>query len=267
MAVVVSYDKKGNPITRSLSGVGISDNERQKAYELDGLLKARLKKLTDRLTLSKMMPKTGSKNKVEAYWELGSVLRKIFFESGLIAPIEKPLYWLNVKLHAPKELLAKDRGPNRIHVEYCFRLAGYPKEIALKREWSEWVYLFDSPSINKEPRFDRWDEVKIKNEPEYNNRVTIRVFSQCLNAILKNIETSDLTDEELSRCYEGAWLFSTKLLKNFSEKNNKIFRTSVTKKIIEKRNYVGELIEGALTANQFADKMAGEIAVVRINNS
>lgn len=257
MAVVVSYDIKKNPITRSLRGVGISESEREKAYELDNLIKVEMKKLTEKLISLKIMPKTSSRNKIEAYWEFGFLLRKIFFESNLIDLAEKSLYWLNVKLHAPEELQAKDRGPNRIHVAYCFRLAGYPKEIALKREWSEWVYLFDSPSINKEPRFDKWDETKLEREPEYIKRENTRFFAQCLNSMLKDIETNDLADEEMIRCYEGALSLSAKLLK---EVNNKKFRSHVTGKINEKQNIIGELIDGVLTPYQFADIIAGEVA-------
>lgn len=260
MAIVVEYDDKGNRITSSIEGVGISDSEREKAYKLDKLVQEELKKLGRRLAKSKTTHRTGNKNKAGAYWEFGTILRKIFFGSGLIAPAEQPLYWLNIKLHAPKELLAKDRGLNRIHVAYCFRLASYPKDIAFKREWSEWVYLFDSPSINKEPRFDRWNEAKMEAEPEYATRENTRLFVQCLNSMLKDIETSDLTDEELLRCYEGAWRLSIKILQNFKETNTKEFKSVMREKIFEKRNYIGELMDDILTPQKYADIIAEEIA-------
>lgn len=260
MAVIVRYDKKGNPITRSLRGIDISDIEREKAYKLDKLLQEELKKLGKRMVRSKSIPKKGSKNKAEAYWELGFVLRKIFFESGLIKPVEQPLYWLNVKLYAPKELLAKDRAPNRTHIAYCFRLAGYPKDIALKREWSEWLYLFDSPSINKESRFDKWNEAKMEDELKYVTRENTRLFVQCLNSMLKDIETSDLTDEELLRCYEGALRLSIKILQNSKETNTKEFKSVMKEKIFEKRNYIGELMDDILTPQKYADVIAKEIA-------
>ena len=259
MAVVVDYDVKGNPITSSLNGIGISDSERDKALELDKLLQIKLEILKKKLVSSKTMPKKGSKKKVESYWEFGSIMRKIFFQSNLIMPTEKSLYWLNVKLHAPKELLVKDRGVNRIHVAYCFRLAGYQKKIAIKREWSEWVYLFDSPSINKESRFDRWDETKIKDDIKYTNRENVRFFAQCLNSMLKNIETSDLKDEEIIKCYESAWFLSNELIKNFENIKSKKFRSLITKKIVEKQYYVGELIDDIFTINQFVDKIINEV--------
>jgi len=257
MAVVVRYDERGNPITRSLSGIGISEAEKEKAYELDNILREKLKGLTKKLISLGIVPKKGSKNKVEAYWELGSVLREIFFESELIIPAEKSFYWLNAKLHTPKELLTKDRGPHRIHIAYCFRLAGYPKKIALKRKWSEWVYLFDRKSINKEPRFDRWDRTKMEVESAYLNRKNLRFFSQCLNSMLKDIETKDLSDDELVRCYDGAWSLSIKLLQNFHITTK--FKSTITRKIIEKQKYVGEIIESSITPDQFADIMTNEM--------
>ncbi len=259
MAVIVKYDTEGNPIFRSVGTIGTSDAEREKAYNLDKLLQTELKRVSKPATKSKTVHKTGGKNKVKAYWEFGSVLRKIFFEPGLVKPAEKPLYWLNVKLHAPKEFLAKDRGPNRIHVAYCFRLAGYPKNIALKREWSEWVYLFDSPSINKEIRFDRWNETKIGDEPKYLNRKHTRIFVQCLNSMLKDIETRDLTDEELIRCYEGAWSLSINILQKLKEINTKKFKLIMREKITEKRNHISELMDDLQTPKKYADVMTDEI--------
>ena len=260
MAVVVNYDENGNPITRSLSGVGVSDSEREKAYKLDQLLQEEFLKLINELKLSKKMPKTSGKGKVEAYWELGNVLRRVFFESGLIEPVEKPLYWLNVELHIPKELLSKNRGANRIHVEYCFRLAGYPKAISLDRKWSEWSYLFDSSTINKESRFDKWDEYKIENEPEYAKRENIRLFALCINSILKDIETKDLTNAELTRCYDGAWSLSLKLLNISTIINSKEFKNLIKEKILEKQFLIGELMDGIIEINQFSNEIVNELS-------
>lgn len=258
MAVIIKYDSEGNPVIRSLRGVGIPDEERERAYKLDKLLKEELEELDKRLKRARVSVKRGSKNKAEAYWELGAVLRKIFFESGLVEAAEMPLFWLNARICTPKNLRAEDRGPNRIHVAYCFRLAGYPKEYALKREWSEWVYLFDSPSVNKEPRFDKWDQNKMREDSKYLSRKSMRLFIQCLNLMLKGIETSDLTDEELTRCYESAWLLSKKLLEKFEEEiKNREFKLNVAKKIAEKQIHVGELMDGALTPKEFVEIIIG----------
>lgn len=256
MTVIVDYDKNGNAIFRSATGVGTPDAERERAYKLDKLIQKKLGKLSKKLEISK---KTSGRNKVEMYWEFGNVLRSIYYDSGLINPSEKNLFWLNVRIHASEKLIAKDRGPNRIHVEYCFRLAGYSKKIAIKREWSEWVYLFDSPFINKEPRFDRWDESNIKIEIDYVRRENTRFFIQCLNSMLKNIETSDLEEKEVLRCYDAAWLLTKTLVidSNITESSNSKLALKI--KISENKNYVGKLIEGTITPIEFNDIMSGEI--------
>src|SRR4030042_330028 len=118
MAVVVKIDEKGNKSYASVAGVGSSSEERIKADKLDNLIADEMAKLDIILSSGRKTHKHGSKDKAEAYWELGSVLRKIFFESGLIEPSEKHLYWINARMHTPKSLLADDRGHNRLHLEY-----------------------------------------------------------------------------------------------------------------------------------------------------
>ena len=118
-------------------------------------------------------------------------------------------------MHVPKSLLADDRGHNRIHLEYCFRLAGFSKEKALRMKWSEWVYLFDSPGINREERFDRWLDSKMDDSLINFSRESIRLFVQCANHILGRKETSKLSDDELFRCYEASMDASEKIVFDF----------------------------------------------------
>lgn len=259
MTVIVGYDKSGNAIYRSITGVGSSEDDRERAIKLDQLIKDELNELDVRLKKSRNKSSSGSKNKVEAYWEFGVVLRKILSRTELISPSEKALFWLNVKNHAPKKLLAKDRGPNRIHVEYCFRLAYYPKEIALKREWSEWVYLFDSPFVNNEMRFEKWDLNKIKNKPEKIGRDLTRLFIQCLNSILNNVNTNDLNENELYRCYDGAWLLSSSLIADFRTNKKTDFKFVLKKVISEKRIYIGKLMKGEIEINDFCKIIINQI--------
>lgn len=256
MAIVVKIEESGKFLFDSIKGLGISEEDKEKAIQLNDLIKKKMIQLTKHLKNLKAMIKNRTRNKVEAYWRFGTVLRKIFFESGLIEPSEKKLFWLNVRLHTPHELLAKDRGPNRMHIAYCFRLAGYPKKLALKREWSEWVYLFDSPFINSEERFDNWDKTKIETEHDYTPRENTRFFIQCLNSILKDVETKDLTDEELIRCYEGSWSLSKKLIDKLgtsSDKPKKDFKTFIR----NKSNYIGQLIDGKIAPEEFAKIIIG----------
>jgi hypothetical protein len=255
MAVIVKIVENGKFLFSSVKGLGISENDQKRAIQLNELIIQEMAKLVAKLKRLRIKVDIKTRNKIEAYWEFGSILRKIFFESGLVDPTERKLVWLNVRMHAPSGLLAKDRGPNRIHIDYCFRLANYPKSLALKREWSEWLYLFDSPFINNEERFDEWDKTKIEADAAYVNRENTRLFIKCLNAILKDIETKDLNDEELFRCYEGAWKISKKLINDFGSTDSNEFKLKIKSTLSGKSNYVGQLIEGIMNPEEFANKM------------
>ena len=259
MTIIVKYDEKGIPLFRSTKGVGSSGEERQRARELDDLLKTGLEKLAKKLIRSKVLKKQGKGN-VKAYWELGELLRRIFESkardgANLVDKSEKHLFWLNISIHTPKYLTAKNRGANRNHIEYCFRLAGLPQEKALRMNWGEWVYLFDSPNINKEHRFDRWFETKIDDKYNEITREVIRLFAKCINAILNKIETKDLNNDELIRCYEGAWLLALTITKsNKSEDETKI--NALIKDIgTIKRNLIGELMIANLNPHKFVNQL------------
>jgi len=260
MAVVVDIDEKGNKSYASITGVGSSSEERAKADNLDILIIDEMARLERILSSENKAHKHGSKDKVEAYWELGNVLRKIFFESGFIEPSEKYLYWINAKIHTPKSLLADDRGHNRLHLEYCFRLAGFSKEKAQQMKWSEWVYLFDSQGINREERFDKWLYSKMDDSLVNFSRESIRLFVQSANHILGRKETSKLTNVELYKCYEAAWMLKEKLLS--ISKNMKNAELKERLKISIQRNYnqIGQVIDNFLPPEIFADEIAKEVA-------
>jgi hypothetical protein len=251
MTVVVKYDREGKPQYRSAKGVGSTEADRARARQLDDLLKAELTNLRKRLAKSGIL-KRNAKGNVESYWELGSLLRRIFCDSGLIDASEKHLFWLNAQLHVPEELMAKDRSPNRMHIEYCFRLAGFPKEKAMKMKWGEWVYLFDSPGINREQRFDKWLETKMQNEPNKFSRDDIRILAQSINKLLRNKETKDLSDEQLMRCYEAAWFIKENFTKKSGELTNHQLKQALKEGIEKNRAKLGDVITGAQEATAFA---------------
>lgn len=253
MAIVVSIKENGKFLFQSSKGLEVSEEEMNKAIQLNNLVRKKMEQLFKKLQNSKVVSGNRNRNKVEAYWEFGNILRKIVFDSNLVDPSERKLLWQNVRLHAPEGLLAKDRGPNRIHIAYCFRLAGYPKKLALKREWSEWVYLFDSPFVNSEERFDDWDKNKIEKEKNYTSRENTRLFIQCLNSVLKDLETKDLNDDELIRCDEGSLLLSKKLLENSKPKKIDDFKNKLKEGIRTQSNSIGQLMDGKISADEFAD--------------
>ena len=159
----------------------------------------------------------------------------------------------NIKIHTPEELIAKDRGPNRQHIEYCFRLAGFTKPKAIMMKWGEWVYLFDSPGINREPRFDRWFDMKMDNEPSHLGRSDIRLFVQIINIFLKGIETKDLNDQQLINIYDASWKIKGKYID--SKSKNSDIRSSLTSYLQENFNQLSQMIDGNISIGEFVNSI------------
>lgn len=251
MTVVVKYDPNGKAQYSSAKGIGSTEIERTRADKLDSLLKIELGNF-HKIVENDGLSLRSKKESVEVYWELGNLLRNIFYNSGLIDDSEKHLYWLNVKLHMPKELLAKDRGPKRLHVEYCFRLAGLPKDKVLKMNWSEWVYLFDSPGIKHELRFDNWFEAKMEKVAEKFGRNDIRIFAQSINKILRNLETKDLSNEQINRVYDSIWMAKNYFIKKYSQDHdNKAVKTFILNWLENNRLKFGKIITSELSLDEY----------------
>lgn len=254
MTVVVGYEN-GRKIYRSYGILGSSNEDRARADKLDEYLKNRVIELTKNFEKEGIILDEVKSGTVCLYWRLGKVLREILYKSGLVDPVEKSLLWLNAKIHIPAVLIKEDRGPERNHLEYCCRLGGFSKEKAEKINWGEWVYLFDSPGINKEKRFDIWFEKKIDQKDSDLSRISIRVFVQCLNNMIGNIETDDLIDEELFHCYDAAWLLKKGILAYLQE-TKELELKQINSRLKEgiKQNYtkIGEVMEDILLPQDFA---------------
>lgn len=258
MTVIIKYDQEGKPQYRSTKGIGTTEPERERARQLDAILKKSLSSLRQRLIKDRLLKKD-NQGSVEIYWELGDHLRKIFFESELIDASEKHLYWLNARLHVPEELLTKDRGPNRLHLEYCFRLAGFPKNTAARMKWGEWVYLFDRSGINREQRFDKWFKEKMQAEPGKFSRDDVRILAQTINGLLGNKETGDLSDDQLIRCYDTAWFIKEIFKKKTKELPNDVLKSALKAGIQKNYARFGNVIDGTQEPVAFASLVAEEI--------
>jgi len=249
MSIVTGYDDQGNPIISTLGGVGISsDADRANAVILDDIIKKEIKKLTRKLKSKGKKYKKGTKEKGALYWKLGDVLRGIYIKSGLVKPAELLLFYKNVKLHLPEEYDAKDRGPERMHLSYCMRLAGFNKKKVERLKWSEWVELFDR---NQDARFDLWFDRKIEEEPENMTREYIRLSNKCRNALLKNIETTDLSEEELYRIYDYSWELARIIINEYGKEKYKQFE----KIALENRELVGYIMDNKITKEEYLKKI------------
>ena len=237
----------------SLGKVGSTLVERDKADKLDKILGRHIKALEQLLREKKLMPDYVGKGSLLTYWNVGRALRSVTSHSELFNDAELPLLWRAAKMHIPKELLYKDRGPYREHLWYCYRLAGYPKRVAQKMNWGEWVTIFDSPGINQEPRFDEWFCEKLRTEKGRLNRGELRVFAPCVNRMLGDIDIQELEVDELFNCYDAAW----QLMKHSqSEKDNKpISRKELQRGIESLLGRLDQVMDGKLPPGDYAKEV------------
>ena len=190
---------------QSLGGSGSTEEDRKKADRLDELLEGRIQALLKDLEEQELMPRQAGKGSILTYWMLGRTLREVAVHRELFDEAELPLLWQNAKLYIPEKLLYRKRGPYREHLWYCYRLGSYPKGIAERMNWGEWVTIFDSMGINQEPRFDDWFVSKLSKEQTRISREQIRIFAPSVNTMLGNVDIQELSDSELTNCYEACW--------------------------------------------------------------
>jgi len=245
---------------QTIGGLGLlSQADIAQADRLDEFLAQRLDELRKTLMASGHMPKQKGKGSLTAYWELGRAIRDVAETEAFPNMAELPLLWQNVKMHLDDVLLYKDRGPRREHLWYCFRLAGYPQELARRMKWGEWVTMFDSPGINQEARFDDWFQRRLQSLIGDCDRAHIRLFAPCINAMLGNIDLPALSDAELHRCYSAGWELANRWRSQIGQGAPgalpaKEIRTAVEAKIARLDDVMG----GELTPQEFAQIVAGD---------
>lgn len=249
MTVIISRDPR--KIYQSIAGLGLSEEELRKADELDLLVRNTIEVLVNDLKNNGLMPESQGGGSLGCYWRLGKALRNITEHDEIFSLIELPLLWLNVKMYIPQVLLYKDRGPYREHLWYCYRLASYSIDTANRMNWGEWVTIFDSAGINQEQRFDTWFETKLSGRKEKIKRLEIRNFVPLVNAMLKDIEISELSSTELSACYEACWC----IMQNLGNDKNGIKRSKTGTAVIKKVALFENLINGTIDAKEYADEI------------
>jgi hypothetical protein len=252
MAVLVA--KTPQKRYQILGGTGLSEADVKQADRLDSHLEAHIRDLVDRLKERGLMPSEKGKGSLLAYWELGRALVEVVQSKDFPNIAELPLLWRNAKLYVPDVLLYEDRGPYREHLWYCYRLGGYPKAVIKKMRWGEWVTLFDSNGINQEARFDIWFKEKLSALPSTLDREWIRMFAPCVNKMLGNIDTHDLSDVELFNCFEAAWQVTAAWRAKKAEVPGfKAGRKEIQKAIDDNLALLDQVMEGMLTPGAFAE--------------
>jgi hypothetical protein len=100
----------------------------------------------------------------------------------------------------------------------------------------------------------------MEKEPNKFSRDDIRILAQSINKLLGNIETKDLTDEQLTRCYEAAWSTKEIFAAKASDLPNDKLKEALKKGIEKNYTRLGEVIQGTQDAGEFAEFVAEAIA-------
>jgi hypothetical protein len=188
----------------------------EQAEKLDKLLHAEVQELENSLVasgfLADEMPWEGTRlprGDVRLWHAMGVALRIIAEKHDFGGVRERRWLWEAIyNLHASPRIKRAERGRNRNHYEYCYRLGRIPLQIAERIKWSEWVYFFDSTTIRGETRADDW-LVGVLSKREKVTRQSFRKFSERLNERIRDLDTSVLSRKELYALYDGAWNAAT----------------------------------------------------------
>jgi hypothetical protein len=215
VAIITDTTPTGGPLIRS-SVAAPGQRLFEEAERLDRTLRTEVRDLEMSLVEKGLLAElpnesaTSAGRGAVALWHaLGVGLREIADRHLLTGPRERRWLWEAIeKRHASPRVLRAGRGRNRNHFEYCFRLSRFPIELANQLQWSEWVYFFDSRTVREEQRIDDWLVQRLRG-PGRISRAEFRRFSEALNARLRTLDTSVLSNGELFRIYDEAFHVAT----------------------------------------------------------
>lgn len=225
MAVAVITEKYLDGAVRTLRSTSVPPPPEMEdgARELDEFLVKRLPNIERKLVKKGLLDETLAglgkpkpKGNAELWYELGLELAKICRKWSIKSHRERRWLWEAIEnIHATERIKRVRRERTRLHFEYCYRLARFPRELALRLNWSEWVYFFDSPTVREETRVDKWLSQKATRSRNI-DRTFFRRFAQNLNKRIKGKDTSVFTDDELFQLYTQVWTATRKELQKSS---------------------------------------------------
>lgn len=207
MAIIVKKDSGGEPEIKSLS-FPAPPSERELAHELDLLLQRRIPEIENELIekglLRSDMPDEATPirgGNIALWWTLGALLKPIVEDERLVKPKERRFLWEAIQMYATARIKRKNRGPSRVHWDYCYRLSRFPWQFASRLNWDDWVFFIDSKSLRQEPRINAWMQLRMKQVTGL-GRKEFRTLARELNSIFKGKDTSVFSDEELFKIYD-----------------------------------------------------------------
>ena len=208
MAIIVKKDSRGAPEYRSLS-YPHPPSEREIAHELDFLLQRRMPEIESELIekgfLKSDLPDESAPalgGNIALWWNLGLLLKPIVEDERLVRPKERRFLWEAIRMYATPRIKRVDRGPSRVHWDYCYRVSKFPWGFVSRLNWDDWVFFVDSRSLRQEPRIDKWLQRKMKAIAGL-NRQEFRALARELNRVFKGKDTSVFSDEELFAIYDS----------------------------------------------------------------
>lgn len=265
MAVVVGINKDGGKSYRSANPGVLSDQDMARADELNCLLEEHIGTF-----VSEHDPDMLNTNKLSFYWEFGSILRKIYFESGLIDASEQELFFVNARLHMdsykgifPKDDLKK----RRIIPKQFFNLAGFPFDLAQNLNWSQWSYLFDNTYLMDNTDFESWFGGILKSGKYDFNEGFTRLWAESFNLLFKNVDLSEWSDKEFLRSLNCTLnIINTILLAGIdikSREERRLIKKAIVRVLKENRREFILLQTEKITPNEFVNSISSKVLAIR----
>lgn len=209
MAIIVEKDSQGNPSRIRSVVFPPTREEEELALKFDALLRRKIPEIESELIheglLDPEMPdesKPAKGGNIKLWYALGKRIKEIVKDFRYVKPKEYRWALEAVKMYATSRILRKDRGPSRLHLDYCIGVAELPWEFVKKLTWDDWVFYKDSRSLREERRTDEWLKRRIDKIGSL-TRFQFRELTKKLNHEFKEIETSLYADDELFSIYDS----------------------------------------------------------------
>lgn len=207
MAVIIEKNNQDGARLKAIS-FPPSAEERDLALELDALLQERIPEIEAELINMGLLPIEVPADEIPSrggnvalWWNLGQLFQPIVDNKRLVKPKERRFLWEAIRMYATRRIQRKDRGPSRVHWEYCYRVSKFPWEFVRRLNWDDWVFFIDSKSLRQEPRVDDWIRARMKQMAKL-GRKELRTLARELNKKFKNKDTTVFTEMELYAIYD-----------------------------------------------------------------
>lgn len=207
MAVIVEKNNQDGARLKAIS-FPPSAEERDLALELDARLQERVPAIEAELVGMGLLPLEIPTDEIPSrggnvalWWNLGRLFQPIVDDKRLVKPKERRFLWEAIRMYATRRIQRVDRGPSRIHWEYCYRVSKFPWEFVKRLSWDDWVFFLDSKSLRQEQRVDDWMHSRMEKLSEL-SRKEFRSLARAINQKFKNKDTSVFSDPELFGIYD-----------------------------------------------------------------